>query len=152
MRIENSFHVPIPPAQAWPLLTDVAGVARCLPGAKLTASGDDGSYRGELGMQLGPVQMCFLGQMRFTTLDQAGGRATAVASAREARNRGSADATIDFTLIAHDQGTRVDIVTELSLAGQAAQYGRGAAVLRRVSQYLIDRFAQCLRKRVEAGA
>ena len=69
MRIENSFQVPVPPAQAWPLLTDVTGVAQCLPGARLTASGDDGSYRGELGVKLGPVQMCFLGEMRFTTLE-----------------------------------------------------------------------------------
>ncbi len=151
MRIENSFKVPVPPAEAWPLLTDVARVADCLPGAKLTQIAGDGSYRGELGVKLGPVGMTFLGQMRFTVLDPQAGRATATASAREARNRGSADAVIDFALDADGDGTRVDIVTELTLSGQAAQYGRGAGVLKKVSEFMIGRFAQCLRKRIEAG-
>jgi carbon monoxide dehydrogenase subunit G len=69
MRIENNFHVPVPREQAWDLLTDVSQVATCLPGAKLTEAGEDGSYRGELGVKLGPVSMTFLGEMRFTELN-----------------------------------------------------------------------------------
>jgi carbon monoxide dehydrogenase subunit G len=155
MRIENSFQVPVPREQAWELLTDVSRVADCLPGAKLTEDAGDGSYRGELGVKLGPVSMKFLGKMRFTELDAEAGHAVAEASAREGRNRGSADAVIDFSLTAQEDGTRVDIVTELALAGQAAQYGRGAGVLKKISEFMIARFAQCLRKRVaesEAGA
>ncbi len=151
MRIENSFQVPVPPQQAWPLLTDVSRVADCLPGAKLTEALGGDAYRGELGVKLGPVSMSFLGEMRFTVLEPQAGRATAKASAREARNRGGADATIDFTLAPQGEGTRVDIVTDLTLSGQAAQYGRGAGVLKKVSEFMIGRFAQCLRKRIEAG-
>ena len=148
MRIENSFQVPVPREQAWVLLTDVSRVADCLPGARLTEVAQDGSYRGELGVKLGPVSMTFLGDMRFTLLDAEAGHAVAEASAREGRNRGSADALIDFALTDCADGTRVDIVTELTLAGQAAQYGRGAGVLKKVSEFMIGRFAQCLRKRV----
>lgn len=151
MRIENSFHVPVPREQAWNLLTDVSRVADCLPGAKLTEDAGDGSYRGELGVKLGPVSMTFLGEMRFTLLEPDAGHAVAQASAREGRNRGSADAVIDFSLTEQDDGTRVDIATDLTLAGQAAQYGRGAGVLKKVSGFMIGRFAQCLRKRVAAS-
>ena len=153
MRIENSFQVPVAREQAWILLTDVSRVADCLPGAKLTENAGDGRYRGELGVKLGPVSMTFQGEMRFTVMDADAGHAVAKASAREGRNRGSADAVIDFSLTDLDDGTRVDIITDLTLAGQAAQYGRGAGVLKKVSEFMIGRFARCLHQRVaQAGS
>ena len=48
-----------------------------------------------------------------------------------------------------DTGTRVDIVTDLSLSGPAAQYGRG--MVADVSSQLIGRFADCLRAQLEAS-
>jgi len=151
MRIENTFQVPLSREQAWALLTDVSRVADCLPGARLTEAVDERTYRGELGVKLGPVSMTFLGEMCFTEMDPDAGHAVAKASAREARNRGSADASIDFVLVPVEDGTRVDIVTDLELAGQAAQYGRGAGVLKKISAFMIGRFAQCLHKRLVAA-
>ena len=78
--------------------------------------------------------------------------ATAKASAQEARNRGSADARIDFRLSPTAGGTRVDIVTDLVLTGQAAQYGRSAGVVAKVSRFMIGRFAEALRKQVLAAS
>ena len=152
MRIENEFEVPVPPAEAWGLLTDVARVAPCMPGAKLTEAVDADTYRGELAVKLGPVGMRFVGEMRFVARDPQAGTARAEASAREARNRGSADARIDFRLSPAGEGTRVGLVTDLTLAGQAAQYGRSAGVIAKVASFMIGRFAQCLRKRLVAGA
>jgi carbon monoxide dehydrogenase subunit G len=151
VRIENGFEVPVPPAQAWGLLTDVARVAPCMPGAKLTEAVDADTFRGELAVKLGPVGMSFVGEMRFVARDPQAGTARAEASAREARNRGSADACIAFCLTPAGDGTRVDIVTDLTLAGQAAQYGRSAGVVAKVSSFMIGRFAECLRKRLIAG-
>ena len=148
MQIENSFTVPVCPQRAWPLLTDVGNVACCVPGARVLEVTSDGVYRGELAVKLGPVAMTFNGQMHFEALDAAAGTAIAVASARELRNRGSADARILFTLHADEAGTRVDVVTELTLAGQAAQYGRAAGVLSKVSAFLLSRFAACLARRI----
>ena len=88
---------------AWSLLTDLSRVADCLPGAKLTEAVDERTYRGEVGVKLGPVGMNFLGEMHFTLLDEQRGHAVATASARDSRNRGNADATIDFTLAPDDQ-------------------------------------------------
>ena len=36
MEFDNSFEVPLPPAQAWKLLLDVERIAPCMPGAELT--------------------------------------------------------------------------------------------------------------------
>ena len=140
------------PAEAWPLLTDVARVAPCMPGAKLAEAVDVDTWRGELAVRLGPVGMLFLGELRFVSRDPLAGTASARASAQEARNRGSADARIDFRLSPAGEGTRVHIVTDLVLAGQAAQYGRSAGVVVRVSRFMIGRFAEALKKQVLAAS
>ena len=150
MRIENSFQVPVAPSVAWSLLTDLPRVADCLPGAKLTEAVDERTYRGEVGIKLGPVGMNFQGEMRFTELDEARGHALARASARDSRNRGNADADIEFSLSPDEQGTHVAIVTELMLTGQAAQYGRASGVVKKLSEFMIGRFAKCLRQRLDA--
>ena len=36
MEFDNSFEVPLPPAEAWKVLLDIKGVAPCMPGAELT--------------------------------------------------------------------------------------------------------------------
>ena len=151
MIVENSFELPMSPAEAWPLLTDVARVAPCVPGAKVIDAVDEDTWRGELAIKLGPVEMRFAGELRFVSRDPEAGLATARARAQEARNRGSADARFDFRLSPTAQGTRVDVVTDLVLAGQAAQYGRSAGVVAGVSRYMIGRFAESLKKQVLAA-
>ena len=141
----------MPPAEAWPLLTDVARVAPCMPGARLSEAVDADTWCGELVVRLGPVGMLFQGEVRFVARDPLAGTASARASAQEARNRGSADARIDFRLSPAGEGTRVHIVTDLVLAGQVAQYGRSAGVLAAVSRFMIGRFAEALKKQVLAA-
>ena len=55
MEFDNSFEVPLPPAQAWPVLMDIRRVAPCMPGAELTEVVDDKTYKGRIGVRLGPV-------------------------------------------------------------------------------------------------
>ena len=152
MIIENSFELPISPAEAWPLLTDVARVAPCMPGATLTGAVDADTWSGELAVRLGPVGMRFAGELRFVARDPEAGTASAVASAQETRNRGSADAHIDFRMSPAGQGTRVEVVTHLVLGGQAAQYGRSAGVVSKVSRFMLGRFAESLKRQVLAAS
>ena len=68
------------------------------------------------------------------------------ANAREAKGRGSAQATIESTLAAQNGGTRVDIVTDLALTGPVAQYGRG--MVQSVAAQLTASFASCLQSQL----
>ena len=122
-----------------------------MPGARLAEVVDADTWRGELAVRLGPVGMLFLGELRFVARDPLAGTASATATAQEARNRGSADARIDFRLSPAVEGTRVHIVTDLVLAGQAAQYGRSSGMVARVSRFMIGRFAEALKKQVIAA-
>lgn len=148
MKLENSFEVPALPEVAWRVLTDIEHVVPCVPGAELTEIVDDRNYTGKISVKLGPVSLAFDGKAEFTEWDDAARRARLKASGREARNRGSADADVTFTLEAHGEGSRVHIVTDLQLAGPIAQYGRSQGVIASVSEEMIDRFAACLRENI----
>ncbi len=49
-------------------------------------------------------------------------------------------------------GTRVELDTEVQLAGQVAQYGRGAGMIADISAQLVSRFADNLRARINESA
>jgi hypothetical protein len=72
------------------------------------------------------------------------------AKAREVRNRGRAQATIESRLSPLDAGgTRIDLTTDLNLSGPAAQYGRG--MIQDISSQLVTSFAQCLEAQLAAA-
>lgn len=148
MRLENSFEVAAPPDAAWALLMDVPRVIPCMPGAKLEETIDESTWKATMAVKLGPISLSFLTDVKREDVDVAARRAKLSAKAREARGRGNAQATIESSLTAQNGGTRVDIVTELQLAGAVAQYGRG--LVEDVSSQLVTRFADCLQKQLAA--
>ena len=150
MKLENVFEVPVAPEEAWELFQDVPRVVPCLPGAELTKTIDDDHWKATMKVKLGPVALTFLADVSRDDLDVAARSLVLSATAREARGRGSATATIRSSLTAAGEGTRVDVVTDLVLSGAVAQYGRG--IIDDVSAQLLDRFATCLQSQFAAPA
>jgi uncharacterized protein len=149
MRLENSFEVPASVEQAWRLLNDVPSVVPCMPGAELVEVVDENTWKAKLHVKLGPIALQFLADVAREELDETGGRVVLGVKAREAKGRGSAEAKIESSLAAVDGGTRVDIVTELTLAGAVAQYGRG--VVGDVASRLTAQFAECIAGKLAAS-
>ena len=147
MKLENSFEVPASPEAAWELLLDVPRVVPCMPGAELTEVVDDSNWKAKMAVRLGPISLTFATDVERTEIDEAGRRVLLSASGRELRGRGQARAKVESSLAAANGGTRVNIVTDLSLSGPAAQYGRG--IVADVSEQLVDRFADCLRAQLD---
>jgi len=71
------------------------------------------------------------------------------AAARDVRNRGRAEATIESSLAPANGATRVDLVTDLALTGTVAQFGRG--LVQDISSQLVTSFAQCLQAQLSAA-
>jgi carbon monoxide dehydrogenase subunit G len=149
MRIESSFDVPVPPERAWEVLMDVPRVIPCLPGAELTETVDDSTWKAKMSVKVGPMTFAFATDVRRSEADPGVRRATLSAQARELRGRGGGQATIESALAAVDGGTRVDIVTDLALSGPVAQYGRG--LVDDVASELIGSFAHCLESELTAS-
>ncbi len=146
MKIENSFEVDAPPEAAWALLMDVPRVIPCMPGATLAETVDDDHWKAKLAVKLGPISLNFDADVTREAADEQAHRAVLATDARESRGRGAAQATIESTLVAQNGGTRVDIVTDLTLTGPVAQYGRG--MVQSVAGQLTSQFAGCLQKQL----
>jgi uncharacterized protein len=142
MRLENSFDVPASPEDAWRLLNDVPTVVPCMPGAELVEVADENAWKAKLHVKLGPIALQFLADVAREEVDEAEGRVVLAVNAREAKGRGSADATIESRLTAQAVGTHVALVTDLTLRGAVAQYGRG--VVADVASRLTEQFARCI--------
>jgi len=152
MKIENGFEVPLPPAEAWRVLLDIERVAPCLPGAELLERIDADTFKGRVAVRLGPVAVSFVGTARFEERDEARRRVRVKAVGTEAKGRGGAQATVEFTLAeAAPRMTRVAIVTDLALNGAVAQYGRGSAMIADMAQQMVNRFAENLKVQVEGS-
>ena len=145
MELTNDFRVALPIERAWAVFTDVERIAPCLPGAQLQeVEGDE--YRGIVKVKVGPITAQYKGQAKFLSLDPENHVAVLRAEGRETRGQGNANATITATLTPDGEGTAVAIVTDLTVTGRVAQFGRG--VLADVSAKLLDQFVADLEKTV----
>jgi carbon monoxide dehydrogenase subunit G len=145
--IENSFEVPAPIDQVWSYLQDIEKVVPCMPGAELTETMDESNWKGKVTIKLGPVSMAFAGKVTLDQLDEVGHRAVLKASGMEQRGKGAASATITSTLEQSSEGTKVKIVQDLKVSGQAAQFSRG--MMQDVSTKLTQEFADCLKANMQ---
>jgi uncharacterized protein len=151
LQIRNSFLVPAPIEQAWSVLNDIKRVAACVPGAGLTEVVGDDVYKGRIAVRLGPVALQFAGTVAFRERDAIRHRAVISATGTELKGRGNAQALVVCGLHADGAAnTRVEVETALDLAGQVAQYGRGAAMIESVAQQLVDDFAGALARDMRA--
>jgi uncharacterized protein len=73
--IREEITIPSPPEAVWPLLSDPAVVASCIPGATLTKAGDEGAYQGTMRVKFGPTVATFRGEAKLT-YDHAARRCT----------------------------------------------------------------------------
>jgi carbon monoxide dehydrogenase subunit G len=148
MEFDNSFIVPLAPAEAWKVLMDIPRIAPCMPGAELTEVVDPTTYKGKIAVRLGPVALSFAGQVKFEEIDEANRRARVKAQGADAKGRGGANATADFHLEPVPEGSQVLIHTNLALSGAVAQYGRGAGMIQDMAAHMIGQFADCLKARL----
>ena len=152
MLIHNRFEVPMPPADAWSFLMDIAATVPCFPGAELVEKIDEDNYKGRVTVKLGPLTMVFKGKLRIEDRDDSARSAVVKASWTEAKGRGNANTVTRFEMNEHAGGTEVKLDSDIQLAGQVAQYGRGAGMISDISSQLISKFSENLRARVSETA
>jgi carbon monoxide dehydrogenase subunit G len=150
MELINEFRVGVSVPEAWKVLTDVERIAPLMPGAQLTeVEGDE--YRGVVKVKVGPITAEYKGKASFEERDEAAGRVVLRASGRDSRGQGNASALITATMSPDGDGTKVSVVTDLTVSGKVAQFGRG--VLGEVSAKLLGQFVDALESDLEqAGA
>ncbi len=149
MDLKNDFEVAVPLDEAWAVLTDIEKIAPCVPGAQLTEVTDD-DYHGTVKVKVGPMTASYRGVVRFIELDEVGHIAVLKAEGVDTRGQGDASATVTASLSPSASGTRVEVVTDLTITGKVAQFGR--SVITEVSAKVLGQFAQNLQATVLAPA
>jgi len=142
MDLQNSFVVPADIDKAWATLLDVEKIAPCMPGATLdTIDGDN--FTGHVKVKLGPVTMVYGGKASFVSKDEATHTAVIEGTGKETKGSGTAKAHVTCVLVSETpETTRVNVTTDLTITGKAAQFGRG--VMQEVAGRLVDQFANNL--------
>ncbi len=151
MEFDNSFEVPLPVDDAWKVLMDIKRIAPCMPGAELTDVVDERTYKGKIGVRLGPVALTFAGTVKFEEIDDGAHKARVAAQGNDAKGRGAANAVATFQLEPAAGGAKVLVHTNLTLSGAVAQYGRGVGIIQMTAAQIITQFANNLKAQLGRG-
>jgi uncharacterized protein len=141
MQLDHEFTVNVTMERAWAVLTDLEGIAPCLPGAQLTGVEGD-VYSGRVKVKVGPVISEYAGTARFVEKDDAAYRAVIDAKGKDPRGASNAAAAIHASLRPDGDQTVVTVNTELTISGKIAQFGSG--MIKEVSAKLLTQFVQNL--------
>ena len=149
MDLNHEFIVNVPVNDAWVILTDLERIAPCLPGAQLTEVEGD-TYRGQVKVKVGPIVAQFKGQASFVTRDDVAHTASLKGEGRDTTGKGTASAIITAQLTAvTPTSTKCSVVTNLTISGKVAQFGRGA--LADVSDKLLAQFSENLNQLITSA-
>jgi carbon monoxide dehydrogenase subunit G len=148
VHVTCQFDLPLPPAQVWNALKNVAEVAGCFPGVTKIEPMDDRSCKGVVLVKLGPMQLEFAGQFAFTELDDVALKASAQAQGQDQRGRGRAESKISLQVAPTPGGCRTTVLAETELSGTVAQFGRAKSVIQAVAETLIGDFAKNLERKL----
>jgi len=149
MDLTHRFSVPTSVDETWAVFQDIGSVAECFPGATVT-SADGDTFAGSVKVKLGPIALVYNGAGTFVEKDGAAHRFVVDAKGKDKRGNGTAGAKVTVTMTAGDAGTDVEVITDLSITGKPAQFGRG--VMQDVSDKLLGQFVDCLEQRLSGPA
>ena len=146
MELTHRFSVPASKEVTWAAFNDIESVAGCFPGAVVTGvEGDD--FTGTCKVKLGPIALTYAGSGTFIEKDEGAGRFVLEAKGKDKRGNGTAGATVTATITeAGPDRADVEVLTDLSITGKPAQFGRG--VIQDVSDKLLGQFMDCLEQRL----
>lgn len=150
MEIENVFEVGAPPDRVYAFLLDVEHIVGCVPGAELVETVDENTFKGRVRIKVGPITVSYTGNAEIADRDAEAHTAVLKASGRETTGSGSARATANMSVNARDGGSEVKFVTEFTVAGRVANFGRG--VMEDVSRRLVGQMADCIKGHLEHDA
>jgi carbon monoxide dehydrogenase subunit G len=96
--IREEVAIAMPPEVLWPILSDPAIVASCIPGAVFTKAGEGGTYQGTMRVKFGPTVAVFRGEAKLA-YDHSDRRCTIQGRGIDGRgaSRANASGTVEAT-------------------------------------------------------
>lgn len=148
MELKNEFQVENSFEDVWDIFAQVERVAVCLPGAQLLEV-NGAEYTGMVKIKVGPITSQYKGVATMVEQDKDAKKLVLKAEGRDSKGAGNASAIINIDLEDLGDRTKVSVLTDLSVTGKVAQFGRG--VMADISSKLMEQFADNLQKELTTG-
>lgn len=127
----------------WDFLMDVVKVGRCVPGVEAIEAVDGNAYNGSLRVQVGPIRLSLQGGITVEEQDRSAWRARMRAAANDRRLGGGIRARLHLSLAPAEEGTRLQIETDLAVLGKIGEFGQ--SVIKKKADTLLEEFARNVR-------
>lgn len=147
VQIDKVFAMPASAELSWQFLQDIAAVAECMPGAKITERLDDTHYKGTVTVKVGPATMSFRGDIEVRELDTATRTLRLIGKGSD--TTGTSGASIDLTArveAAASGASNLVGKSEASVSGKAAAFG--GRMMNSVADQVLKQFAANFAARV----
>ncbi len=146
--IREEVTIPSPPEAVWPLLSDPAVVASCIPGAALTETGEGGAYRGTVRVKFGPTVATFRGEARLS-YDHGARRCTIEGRGIDARGASRALAS-GIVEASGAETTLLKVEGQFTLTGPLETFANAGGV--HLARSILSEFAENMAHRVSEAA
>jgi uncharacterized protein len=149
VQFDKSYPMPCSPDVAWTLLQDLAAVAGCMPGARITERLATNRYKGTVTAKVGPATMSFRGEVEMLDVDAAAQSLRLVGKGTD--TAGSSGASLALTArVEAAAGGLCALVgrSEMSISGKAAAFG--GRMMDSVVEQILKQFADNFAGRVKA--
>ena len=140
--------IPAPLGVVWPLLSDPAEVAACIPGAQLAPSTGDGLWRGSIKVKFGPTTAAFRGEAKLE-YDHDAHRCRIEGRGIDQRGASRALANGDVLAAAEGEATRLTVNGSFTVTGPLETFANAGGV--HVARALLAEFANNMANRAMAA-
>lgn len=121
-----------------------------MPGAEITETVDDHTWKAKVGIKVGPLSVGYNAVITRQSLDVATHSAKMQVEGVDSKGRGTVSASIVTSATANGDGTDIDVVADAAVSGVIGQMGQG--VLKEVSGRMLKIFAGNVAKAVNTPA
>jgi carbon monoxide dehydrogenase subunit G len=140
--------IPAPLGVVWPLLSDPAEVAACIPGAQLAPSTGDGLWRGSIKVKFGPTVAAFRGEAKLD-YDHDAHRCSIEGRGIDQRGASRALANGEVLAAAEGNSTRLTVNGSFTVTGPLETFANAGGV--HVARALLAEFANNMANRAMAA-
>jgi carbon monoxide dehydrogenase subunit G len=140
--------VAAPPEAVWPLFSDPAIVASCIPGATLTKADDQGAYQGTMRVKFGPTVAQFRGEAKLA-YDHSARRCSIEGRGIDGRGASRANATGKVEASGTDV-TLLKVEGNFNVTGPLETFANAGGV--HLARALLAEFAENVAKLIAAQA
>src|SRR5215813_2928170 len=140
--IHEEIAIATPPEVLWPILSDPATVASCIPGAALTKSGDGGVYQGTMRVKFGPTLAVFRGEAKLA-YDHSARRCTIQGRGIDGRGASRANASGTVEASGNDT-TLLKVEGQFSVTGPLETFANAGGV--HLARAILAEFAENVAK------